>query len=74
MPLASKGGPLWEPLCYVQIGGLTLSTLVTLVLVPVVYAIFVRDLKWIKWQAGLTPSAAPAQRTDADPLRLVTEP
>jgi multidrug efflux pump subunit AcrB len=49
VPLATKGGPLWEPLCYVQIGGLTVSTLVTLVLVPVVYAVFVRDLKWVKW-------------------------
>ncbi|MBC7925288.1 MAG: efflux RND transporter permease subunit [Bryobacteraceae bacterium] len=49
IPLASEGGPLWEPLCYVQIGGLTVSTMVTLILVPVVYAIFVRDLKWVKW-------------------------
>jgi multidrug efflux pump subunit AcrB len=48
-PLASHGGPLWEPLCYAQIGGLSLSTLITLVLVPVVYAIFVLDLKWVKW-------------------------
>ena len=35
-PLASHGGPLWEPMCYAQIGGLSLSTLITLVLVPVV--------------------------------------
>jgi multidrug efflux pump subunit AcrB len=49
-PLAAHGGPLWEPLCYVQIGGLTLATLITLVLVPVIYAIFVLDLKWVKWE------------------------
>lgn len=49
-PLASHGGPLWEPLCYTQIGGLTLSTLITLLLVPVVYAIFVLDLKWVAWE------------------------
>lgn len=49
-PLASHGGPLWEPLCYAQIGGLTLSTGITLLLVPVVYAIFVLDLKWVKWE------------------------
>ena len=48
-PLAAHGGPMWEPLCYAQIGGLTLSTAITLLLVPVVYAIFVLDLKWIKW-------------------------
>lgn len=74
VPLASKGGPLWEPLCYVQIGGLTISTLVTLVLVPVVYAIFVRDLKWIKWQGAAKRTSGPVHRPDADPLLLVTEP
>ena len=25
-PLALHGGPLWEPLCYAQIGGLTVAT------------------------------------------------
>jgi multidrug efflux pump subunit AcrB len=49
-PLASHGGPLWQPLCYAQIGGLTLSTFITLLLVPVVYSIFVLDLKWVKWE------------------------
>lgn len=59
-PLALRGGPLWEPLCYVQIGGLTLSTMVTLVLVPVVYAIFVNDLKWIRWdKRAPAPKANP---------------
>jgi multidrug efflux pump subunit AcrB len=48
-PLAAHGGPMWESLCYAQIGGLTLSTVVTLVLVPVVYAIFVLDLRLVKW-------------------------
>jgi multidrug efflux pump len=50
-PLAAHGGPLWEPLCYTQIGGLTVATFVTLLLVPVLYAIFVRDLKLVKWEA-----------------------
>jgi multidrug efflux pump subunit AcrB len=49
VPLARNGGPLWEPLCYTQIAGLTVSTVITLVLVPVVYAIFVQDLKLVKW-------------------------
>ncbi len=49
-PLALHGGPLWEPLCYAQIGGLTVATFVTLLLVPVIYAIFVLDLKWVKWE------------------------
>ena len=48
-PLAAHGGPLWEPLCYAQIGGLTIATFVTLLLVPVLYATFVLDLKLVKW-------------------------
>jgi multidrug efflux pump subunit AcrB len=49
-PLAEHGGPLWEPLCYAQIGGLLVATVVTLLLVPVLYAFFVLDLKIIKWE------------------------
>ena len=48
-PLASHGGPLWEPLCYAQIGGLTVVTFVTLLMVPVLYAVFVLDLKIVRW-------------------------
>ncbi len=49
-PLAAHGGPLWEPMCYAQIGGLSVATFVTLLLVPVLYAIFVLDLKLVKWE------------------------
>ena len=49
-PLALHGGPLWEPLCFVQIGGLSLATLVTLVLVPTIYCVFVLDLRLVKWE------------------------
>ena len=49
-PLALEGGPLWQPLCYAQIGGLAVATFITLLLVPVFYAIFVLDLKLIKWE------------------------
>ena len=48
-PLASHGGPLWEPMCYAQIGGLSVATFITLLLVPVIYAIFVLDLKLVQW-------------------------
>ncbi len=51
-PLSLHGGPLWEPLCYAQIGGLTFATFVTLLLVPVLYAIFVLDLKWVTWETS----------------------
>lgn len=49
-PLALDGGPLWQPLCYAQIGGLALATGIELILVPVFYAFFVLDLKIIKWE------------------------
>jgi multidrug efflux pump subunit AcrB len=49
-PLALHGGPLWEPMCYAQIGGLLVATVVTLVLVPVIYGIFVWDLKIVRWE------------------------
>ena len=49
-PLALHGGPLWQPLCYSQIGGLSVATFITLLLVPVLYAIFVLDLKIVKWE------------------------
>jgi multidrug efflux pump subunit AcrB len=50
IPLASHGGPLWEPLCFAQIGGLTIATFLTLLLVPVIYAIFVLDLHFVPWE------------------------
>ncbi|MBP7867776.1 MAG: efflux RND transporter permease subunit [Acidobacteria bacterium] len=49
-PLAMHGGPLWQPLCYAQIGGLLIATPITLGLVPVLYAICVLDLKILKWE------------------------
>jgi multidrug efflux pump subunit AcrB len=50
-PLAMHGGPLWQPLCYAQIGGLTVATFITLLMVPVFYSIFVLDLKILTWEA-----------------------
>jgi multidrug efflux pump subunit AcrB len=47
-PLALHGGPLWQSLCYAQIGGLSVATFVELLLVPVLYAIFVLDLKIVR--------------------------
>jgi multidrug efflux pump subunit AcrB len=61
VPLAMHGGPLWEPLCYAQIGGLTLATFITLLLVPVMYSIFVLDLKLIRWDKEPSPEAAARQ-------------
>lgn len=50
-PLALHGGPLWEPMCYAQIGGLITATFVTLLLVPIVYSICVLDLKIVRWES-----------------------
>jgi multidrug efflux pump subunit AcrB len=51
VPLAMHGGPLWEPMCYAQMGGMMVATFITLLLVPVIYSIFVLDLKLVKWEA-----------------------
>ena len=51
-PLALHGGPLWKPLCFAQIGGLFAATFITLVLVLVPYAIFLIDLRLVKWQGN----------------------
>jgi len=67
-PLASHGGPLWEPMCYAQIGGLSVATFVTLLLVPVLYAIFVLDLKLVKWETtGARSDAGQEDRKDDIP-------
>ncbi|WP_422928294.1 efflux RND transporter permease subunit [Singulisphaera sp. PoT] len=60
IPLVYKGGPLWEPLCYVQIMGLLVATLVTKVVVPVLYVLFVEDFKLIKW-------SKPGEHTEEGP-------
>lgn len=62
IPLAMHGGPLWEGLCFAQIGGLSFATIITLGLVPVLYAICVKDLKIVKWghvETEVTPPAPP---------------
>lgn len=51
IPLAMSGGPLWEPMCYVQIVGMLVATVVTLVFVPVLYVVFVEDLHLVRWDA-----------------------
>jgi multidrug efflux pump subunit AcrB len=58
VPLAMHGGPLWTGLCYVQMGGLTVATIGTLALVPVLYTIAVRDLKIVRWDVKHAPEAA----------------
>ena len=62
-PLALEGGPLWQALCYAQIGGLAVATFITLLLVPVLYSIFVLDLKIITWE-----TKQPAAESEARPV------
>ncbi len=45
MPLALAGGPLWEGMAWLMIFGLTVATLLTLIIVPSLYAIFVENFK-----------------------------
>jgi multidrug efflux pump subunit AcrB len=69
LPLALHGGPLWKPLCYAQIGGLLVATVVTKLQVPVMYAIFVLDFKILKWDAG---EGEPAARVGGPALQKPT--
>jgi multidrug efflux pump subunit AcrB len=75
-PLAAHGGPLWEPLCYAQIGGLTAATVITLLLVPVFYAICVLDLKIVQWDQpdGLTKNAGARSVHSDQPSPIVGLP
>lgn len=73
-PLAKSGGPLWEPLCYTQIGGLCVATMVTLVLVPVIYTICVLDLKVLKWDTPAPEAQPPALPPVEKPAAALTAP
>lgn len=43
LPLTLKGGLFWGPLGWVIIGGLTLSTLLILIIVPVLYKVMIKE-------------------------------
>ncbi len=45
LPLALAGGPLWEGMAWLMIFGLMVATLLTLLIVPSLYAIFVENFK-----------------------------
>ncbi len=78
VPLALHGGPLWQPLCYAQIAGLSFATVVTLLLVPVLYTIVIKDLKLVRWDKpveedpfGAVRVAAPAAPVAVAPVMPV---
>ena len=48
LPLFYTGGALWHSLTAVHIFGLLLATILTLLLLPVLYFVFCARLKWIK--------------------------
>ncbi|MBA7556645.1 Cobalt-zinc-cadmium resistance protein CzcA [subsurface metagenome] len=43
LPLTLRGGTLWAPLGWTIIGGLLVSTMLTLIMVPVFYKIFITE-------------------------------
>lgn len=63
-PLALHGGPLWQPLCYAQIGGLLIATVITKLQVPVMYAIFILDFKILKWETREQGQASTLAKTN----------
>jgi HAE1 family hydrophobic/amphiphilic exporter-1 len=63
MPMAlglGEGGELQAPLARTVIGGLTTSTLITLVLIPVVYFLMERRRVTVPVARPLTPAIEPA--------------
>ena len=56
-----------QPLCYAQIGGLGVATFITLLLVPVLYSIFVLDLKLVNWAAPVSGSETSTHDTKGEP-------
>ena len=72
-PLALHGGPLWQPLCYAQIGGLSVATFITLLMVPVLYSIFVLDLKVLAW-GELTEEAKVSAESPHAPATVGASP
>lgn len=45
LPLATSGGPLWEGMSWCMIYGLIVATLLTLLVVPALYAVFVETFR-----------------------------
>jgi multidrug efflux pump subunit AcrB len=45
LPLALAGGPLWEGMAWLMIFGLIVATVLTLIVVPALYAIFVETFR-----------------------------
>ncbi len=45
LPLALAGGPLWEGMAWLMIFGLIVATILTLIVVPALYAIFVETFR-----------------------------
>ena len=45
LPLALSGGPLWEGMAWCMVFGLAIATLLTLLVVPALYAVFVEVFK-----------------------------
>ena len=45
LPLTLKGGSLWGPMGWTVIGGLTTSTALTLLIVPALYRVYVKEVR-----------------------------
>jgi multidrug efflux pump subunit AcrB len=61
IPLGLEGGPMWQQLVYVQIGGLLLATVVTKGVVPILYVLFVEKFHLIRWEPEDAEPPAPAR-------------
>jgi Cu/Ag efflux pump CusA len=77
LPLAlalDEGGEIQAPMGRAIIGGVITSTLLTLVVVPVIYSYLVRDRKKPAPQAAVTKGAQPALGGGAMPSGMPASP
>jgi multidrug efflux pump subunit AcrB len=58
LPMALSGGALWEPMATLMIGGLGVSSIMTLVYVPALYRVLFRDSQKLSTFHPSAPQAA----------------
>ena len=72
IPLALSGGPLWVGLAWCMIVGLLLTTVLTLFVVPAIYALFVESFGMKPISKEFKPETAKAEIPTAQEVEVAT--
>jgi multidrug efflux pump subunit AcrB len=68
VPLSLQGGEMWRPMANLIMSGLTVATVLTLVLCPVLYSFFFRQrFKDYRWDPAVVERGSDLNRPDATP-------